>query len=147
MAPVKCNLVTVRGEILEAFRPKNAPMLLDNKSVYKFHCPWCSDLYNIFIFRLEGERLKGKEEDMDEEMDEGEDHIKGMLYTIYSFILHQQRLRAQEQLAAGASSLTGCRLASSPPPPPALCSPTSPVDWDRLRQPVSFHLEYKATLQ
>jgi hypothetical protein len=79
---------------------------------------------------------------MDEEMDEGEDHMKGMLYTIYSFILHQQRLRAQEQLAAGASSLSGCRLASYPPPPPALCSPTSPVDWDRLRQPVSFHLQY-----
>jgi hypothetical protein len=84
---------------------------------------------------------------MDEEMDEGEDHMKGMLYTIYSFILHQQRLRAQEQLAAGASSLPACRLASSPPPPPALCSPTSPVDWDRLRQPVGFHLQYNATLQ
>jgi hypothetical protein len=79
---------------------------------------------------------------MDEEMDEGEDHMKGMLYTIYSFILHQQRLRAQEQLLAGASSLPACRLASSPPPPPALCSPTSPVDWDRLRQPVGFHLQY-----
>jgi hypothetical protein len=79
---------------------------------------------------------------MDEEMDEGEDHMKGMLYTIYSFILHQQRLRAQEQLQAGASSLPACRLASSPPPPPALCSPTSPVDWDRLRQPVSFDLQY-----
>jgi hypothetical protein len=97
-------------------------------------------------FRLEGERLKGKEEDMDEEMDEGEDHMKGMLYTIYSFILHQQRLRAQEQLQAGASSLPACRLASSPPPP-ALCSPTSPVDWDRLRQPVGLHLQYNATLQ
>jgi hypothetical protein len=79
---------------------------------------------------------------MDEEMDEGEDHMKGMLYTIYSFILHQQRLRAQEQLA-GASSLPACRLASSPPPPPALCSPTSPVDWDRLRQSVSFHLQIR----
>ncbi len=80
-------------------------------------------------------------------MDEGEDHMKGMLYTIYSFILHQQRLRAQEQLLAGASSLPACRLASSPPPPPALCSPTSPVDWDRLRQPVGFHLQYDTTQQ
>jgi len=36
------NVITVRGKILQTFRPKNAPILLDNKSG-QVQLPWCSD--------------------------------------------------------------------------------------------------------
>ena len=79
-------------------------------------------LFRIFsffvLFRLETVKLE------EEEGVEG-DQMRGMLYTIYSFILHQQRLR-QQGAAVGQPS--------SPP------APSSPVEWDhRLQQKVGFN--------
>ena len=75
-------------------------------------------IFNFFVlFRLETVKLE------EEEGVEGEgDQMRGMLYTICSFILHQQRLR-QQGAAVGQPS--------SPP------APSSPVEWDhRLQQKV-----------
>jgi hypothetical protein len=82
----------------------------------------------IVLHRLSVDNLK--EEGEGEESEQ----MKGMLYTIYSFILHQQRLRQQAAIRPPSQG-------SASPPPPALVSgcpaSPSPTHWDRLQHPVS----------